>query len=212
MLFPPVSNGVSVRHGASHAVDVSPAPPCLELLQLHFSFTLRVPAESLLQMSSYTLNTPSSSLPTALLQPSCRQLANARLVKPPPASVHHTPGTSGSTRSMSIQPLQAAGHHFPRFCPVNTLTTMLVRSIHELLTSREACQSPCRQLGIVRFEPLRPFFLDVFQAAQAALPTLPHAEALAVALDRNWSSDDSTKPPTCPALVSGRPQLQDLPS
>eukprot|EP00891_Asterochloris_glomerata_P008996 jgi/Astpho2/8996/fgenesh1_pm.00133_%23_27_t len=57
-----------------------------------------------------------------------------------------------------------------------------------------------RQLGIVRFEPLRPFFLDVFQAAQAVLPTLPHAEALAVALDRNWSSDDPTKPPTSPAL------------
>ena len=62
----------------------------------------------------------------------------------------------------------------------------------------------------MRFEPLRPFFVDVFQAAQAALPTLPHAEALAVALDRNWSSDDPTKPPTSPALVSGRPWLQDL--
>lgn len=63
----------------------------------------------------------------------------------------------------------------------------------------------------MRFEPLRPFFLDVFQAAQAVLPTLPHAEALAVALDRNWSSDDPTKPPTSPALVGKRKQNSDLP-
>ena len=60
----------------------------------------------------------------------------------------------------------------------------------------------CRQLGFVNFEPLKPMFLDVSTGSHGALPTLPHLGPLAVALDRNWSSGDSVKPPQAPALVS----------
>jgi coatomer protein complex subunit alpha (xenin) len=57
-----------------------------------------------------------------------------------------------------------------------------------------------RQLGFVNFEPLKPHMLEVFTASHAALPTLPHLGPLAVGLDRNWSADDPSKPPTSPAL------------
>lgn len=62
----------------------------------------------------------------------------------------------------------------------------------------------CRQLGIVDFEPLKPYFLDLHIAARAYLPTLPGAQTLEVSLDRDWSADDITKPPTAPALVRQR--------
>ena len=59
----------------------------------------------------------------------------------------------------------------------------------------------CRQLGIVDFEPLKPYFLDLLTASQAYLPNLPGLGPITVALDRVWSADDPTKPPTAPALV-----------
>lgn len=59
----------------------------------------------------------------------------------------------------------------------------------------------CRQLGIVSFGPLQPHMLDLYTGSHAALPTLPGVPTLAAALDRNWSSSESSKSPTAPALV-----------
>ncbi|KAK9847289.1 hypothetical protein WJX84_005223 [Apatococcus fuscideae] len=58
-----------------------------------------------------------------------------------------------------------------------------------------------RQLGIVSFGPLQPYLLDLYTGSHAALPTLPGVPTLAAALDRNWSSSESSKSPTAPALV-----------
>lgn len=60
---------------------------------------------------------------------------------------------------------------------------------------------PCRQAGIVNFEPLRPYFLEVFQGSQAVLPGLPGLPSLVTALDRAWASDAAKQEPTAPALV-----------
>jgi len=58
-----------------------------------------------------------------------------------------------------------------------------------------------RQLGIVEFGPLKPYFLEVHGGAVAALPTLPGELPLTAHLDRGWSSDGGSAPPTQPALV-----------
>ena len=63
------------------------------------------------------------------------------------------------------------------------------------------CIVDCRQLGIVSFGPLQPYMLDLYTGSHAALPTLPGVPTLAAALDRNWSSSESSKSPTAPALV-----------
>ena len=69
------------------------------------------------------------------------------------------------------------------------------------------CPLPCRQAGIVNFEPLKPFFMEVFQGSQAVLPALPGLPSLATALDRAWSADAAKQEPTAPALVSCSPVL-----
>lgn len=48
---------------------------------------------------------------------------------------------------------------------------------------------------------MKPYFLEVAEGAQACLPALPGTGALAVPLDRAWSSADERKSPTSPALV-----------
>ena len=60
----------------------------------------------------------------------------------------------------------------------------------------------CRQLGIVNFLPLQPYFLEVARGTQSVLPGLPGTASLPLALDRGWDPDDPSKPPTAPALVS----------
>lgn len=75
----------------------------------------------------------------------------------------------------------------------------IYKTVLELILQFCCC---CRQLGFISFDPLKPMFQDVFTASHGALPTLPHLGPLAVALDRNWSSGDPTKPPQAPALVS----------
>lgn len=64
-----------------------------------------------------------------------------------------------------------------------------------------AFPTPCRQLGIVNFEPLRPYFLELHAGAAASLPLLPGVPPVSASLDRNWSGDAGATPPTAPALV-----------
>lgn len=59
----------------------------------------------------------------------------------------------------------------------------------------------CRQVGVVNFEPLKPYFLELAAGATATLPLLPGVPPLPVSMDRNWSSDAGATPPTAPALV-----------
>jgi Coatomer (COPI) alpha subunit C-terminus len=56
-------------------------------------------------------------------------------------------------------------------------------------------------VGVVNFEPLKPYFLELAAGASATLPLLPGVPPLPVSLDRNWSSDAGATPPTAPALV-----------
>lgn len=56
-------------------------------------------------------------------------------------------------------------------------------------------------MGVVNFEPLKPYFLELAAGATATLPLLPGVPPLPVSLDRNWSSDAGATPPTAPALV-----------
>lgn len=59
-----------------------------------------------------------------------------------------------------------------------------------------------RQLGIVAFAPLKPYFLEVHTGAAATLPTIPGEPPLTASLDRGWSGDGGSAPPAQPALVS----------
>lgn len=59
----------------------------------------------------------------------------------------------------------------------------------------------CRQAGIVNFEPLRPYFMEVYQGSQAVLPCLPGLPSLVTAVDRAWASDAAKQEPSAPALV-----------
>lgn len=72
---------------------------------------------------------------------------------------------------------------------------------HLSMQAASACMV-CRQLGIVSFGALQPYMLDLYTGSHAALPTLPGVPTLAAALDRNWSSSESSRSPTAPALVS----------
>jgi coatomer protein complex subunit alpha (xenin) len=66
-----------------------------------------------------------------------------------------------------------------------------------------------RQLGIVEFAPLRPYFLEVHQAAAAALPMLPTLPASPLALDRDWDPDAARQEPAAPALPFSLAQLEE---
>ncbi|EFN59251.1 hypothetical protein CHLNCDRAFT_137537 [Chlorella variabilis] len=66
-----------------------------------------------------------------------------------------------------------------------------------------------RQAGIVNFEPLKPYFLEVYQGSQGVLPGLPGLPSLVTALDRSWSSDAAKQEPTAPALVYSLGQLEE---
>eukprot|EP01025_Chloroclados_australasicus_P052828 TRINITY_DN6173_c0_g1_i3.p1 TRINITY_DN6173_c0_g1~~TRINITY_DN6173_c0_g1_i3.p1 ORF type:complete len:868 (+),score=125.06 TRINITY_DN6173_c0_g1_i3:140-2605(+) len=58
-----------------------------------------------------------------------------------------------------------------------------------------------RQIGVVNFEPLQSYFMDVYVAAQASLQGLPNMPSYAAHLDRSWSGDDATAVPKTPAVV-----------
>lgn len=66
-----------------------------------------------------------------------------------------------------------------------------------------------RQAGIVAFEPLKPYFLEVYEGAQAVLPMLPGLPSAAVALDVNWDPDAATQEPSSPALPYTLSQLEE---
>ncbi|KAI7840084.1 hypothetical protein COHA_006214 [Chlorella ohadii] len=57
-----------------------------------------------------------------------------------------------------------------------------------------------RQAGIVNFEPLKPYFMEVYQGSQAVLPALPGLPSLTAALDRGWDSQAAKQEPSAPAL------------
>ena len=58
----------------------------------------------------------------------------------------------------------------------------------------------CRQLGIGNFEPLKPFFLEVYSGALAVVPTLPGTPIVPVPLEHAGSADER-KSASSPALV-----------
>lgn len=59
-------------------------------------------------------------------------------------------------------------------------------------------------MGVVNFEPLKPYFLELASGAAATLPLVPGVPPLPAPLDRNWSGDAGATPPTSPALVRCR--------
>ncbi|KAL4423494.1 hypothetical protein ABPG77_003627 [Micractinium sp. CCAP 211/92] len=66
-----------------------------------------------------------------------------------------------------------------------------------------------RQAGIVNFEPLRPYFMEVYQGSQSVLPGLPGLPSLVAALDRAWASDAAKQEPSSPALVYSLGMLEE---
>ena len=58
-----------------------------------------------------------------------------------------------------------------------------------------------RQLGIGNFEPLKPYFLEVYTGAMAVLPTLPGTAVVPLPLEHAGSGAEERKPPNSPALV-----------
>lgn len=56
-----------------------------------------------------------------------------------------------------------------------------------------------RQLGIANFEPMKPYFLDMYTATRVYLPNLPSFGSLEIPVD-NVSKDGSQD--QIPALVS----------
>jgi len=63
-----------------------------------------------------------------------------------------------------------------------------------------------RQIGFVRFEPMRELFMQVYQGAQSALPTLPSVPSSTVGLTRNPTDSsppgDRSLPDVCITLSS----------
>ncbi|GAX83376.1 hypothetical protein CEUSTIGMA_g10801.t1 [Chlamydomonas eustigma] len=67
-----------------------------------------------------------------------------------------------------------------------------------------------RQLGAAAFEPLRPYFMDLYTASHAALPGLPGVPAMLSHLDRSHNPDASTSPPTAPTLIYSLKMLEEM--
>ncbi|PNW73616.1 hypothetical protein CHLRE_13g565850v5 [Chlamydomonas reinhardtii] len=66
-----------------------------------------------------------------------------------------------------------------------------------------------RQLGAADFEPLKPYFMDLYSAAFGVLPGLNGVPSVMAHLDRTWSGDVSTQPPTNPTLLYTLTGLED---
>ena len=86
-------------------------------------------------------------------------------------------------------------------CPASLLAGSLAAYSHSPFHPFCPRHPPCRQAGIVAFEPLRPYFLELYGGAQGVLPGLPGLPSLVTALDASWSSDAAKQEPTAPALV-----------
>ncbi|GLI66143.1 hypothetical protein VaNZ11_009877 [Volvox africanus] len=66
-----------------------------------------------------------------------------------------------------------------------------------------------RQLGASNFEPLKPYFMDLYTASFASLPGLHGAPSMLAHIDRTWTSDASTQSPTSPTLLYSLTALED---
>ncbi|GBF89236.1 coatomer subunit alpha [Raphidocelis subcapitata] len=66
-----------------------------------------------------------------------------------------------------------------------------------------------RQLGAVDFEALKPHMLELYYASHATLPGLPGVPPVLSGLDRGWSRDAATQPPSAPALLFSLARLED---
>jgi coatomer subunit alpha len=67
-----------------------------------------------------------------------------------------------------------------------------------------------RQIGATSFAPLREPMLELAASAHATLPALAMGlPPVRAALDRRWSRDEPTQPPTAPALLYAMPALEE---
>ena len=56
-------------------------------------------------------------------------------------------------------------------------------------------------MGIGNFEPLKPYFLEVYTGAMAVVPTLPGTSVVPLSLEHAGSGADERKATNSPALV-----------
>lgn len=66
-----------------------------------------------------------------------------------------------------------------------------------------------RQIGVVNFEPLKPYFMELYQGSHAAVPMLPALPSVVVALDRGWDPDAPKQDANSPALLFSLNALED---
>jgi len=66
-----------------------------------------------------------------------------------------------------------------------------------------------RQLGIVNFEPLKPYLIDLALGPFAILPGMPSSPALFAGLERNWSDSSPPVGKGSPAIIYQLPKLED---
>lgn len=66
-----------------------------------------------------------------------------------------------------------------------------------------------RQLGVSNFEPLKPYFMELYTAAFASVPGLQGLPPVLAHLDRTWSAEASTQPPSAPTLLYSLGSLED---
>jgi len=66
-----------------------------------------------------------------------------------------------------------------------------------------------RQLGAAAFEPLRPYFLELYTASHALVPGITSAPGMITHIDRSQSTDVPTQPPSAPKLLYSLVHLED---
>lgn len=66
-----------------------------------------------------------------------------------------------------------------------------------------------RQLAVSNFEPLRPYFMDLYTASHAVYGGVPGTPALLTHIERNHNGDAATQPPTSPTLLYTLPALEE---
>ena len=57
-----------------------------------------------------------------------------------------------------------------------------------------------RQAGIVEYTPLKPYFIEVYQAAAASVPMLPTLPSIVYSVASEWDPDAAAQEPATPAL------------
>ena len=68
--------------------------------------------------------------------------------------------------------------------PLFTFLLLLLLPLLPFSSSQSAMSLLHRQLGVANFEPLRPYFMDVFSASHASLPGLQGVPSILTHLDR----------------------------